>query len=432
MKICRLLSALLVAILSSSASGEGVAPNDEQSSPSNERAATSSISGKVSADYFRSTRELDDKTNLFGLWLQPKLSASIGDALRFNAEGRANVAMGEGETRSQGQAIEAYVDTKFRWGDVRFGKQIVAWGRADGINPTDNLTPRDYTVLLAETDEQRLGTNAVYGNVFFADRATLSLFATTSFLPSVVPLPTIPGAIVVENAPGSTIKNQEIGAKIDNAGGNVDWSVSYFNGYNLIPTLRLVNTGPSEIVIAKNYNRIQVVGGDLAFNIDTFGVRGEFAYVNTDDRSGADYATINPMLSIVFGVDSAVATDGYANVQMIYRRVFHYSPDANVGNAVESALAAINATLNQQLAQDTYGASLKVTWKWLNDSLQAEATVVHYMPFPSTYLHPLIRYAVTDNISLKLGLDRYWGKETSFFGSQKKNNNVFMELQYSF
>ncbi|MBI3605573.1 MAG: hypothetical protein HY202_06050 [Nitrospirae bacterium] len=41
------------------------------------------------------------------------------------------------------------------------GKQIVVWGRADGINPTDNLTPHDFTVLLPFEDDQRFGTTAL-------------------------------------------------------------------------------------------------------------------------------------------------------------------------------------------------------------------------------------------------------------------------------
>lgn len=34
-------------------------------------------------------------------------------------------------------------------------------GRADGINPTDNLSPRDYTRLVPDETDQRLGNDAL-------------------------------------------------------------------------------------------------------------------------------------------------------------------------------------------------------------------------------------------------------------------------------
>ena len=34
-------------------------------------------------------------------------------------------------------------------------------GRADRINPTDNLTPRDFTLLVPDDEDQRFGTAAI-------------------------------------------------------------------------------------------------------------------------------------------------------------------------------------------------------------------------------------------------------------------------------
>src|SRR5262249_54766607 len=45
--------------------------------------------------------------------------------------------------------------------DLELGRQKLAWGRTDGVNPTDNLTPRDWTDPL---DEQRLSPWALRAN----------------------------------------------------------------------------------------------------------------------------------------------------------------------------------------------------------------------------------------------------------------------------
>ena len=40
--------------------------------------------------------------------------------------------------------------------DVLLGNQIVNWGRADGFNPTNNITPNDFFFLSADPDDQKL------------------------------------------------------------------------------------------------------------------------------------------------------------------------------------------------------------------------------------------------------------------------------------
>src|SRR3989475_11139578 len=59
---------------------------------------------------------------------------------------------------TSGKFREGYLDLRLGALDVRLGRQIIAWGRADQINPTDNLTPRDFTLLVPEDADQRSGT----------------------------------------------------------------------------------------------------------------------------------------------------------------------------------------------------------------------------------------------------------------------------------
>ncbi len=61
------------------------------------------------------------------------------------------------EQINQFQLREAYADLYLGDFDLRAGQQIIAWGRADGINPTNNLTPQDYFVRSPEPDDIRMG-----------------------------------------------------------------------------------------------------------------------------------------------------------------------------------------------------------------------------------------------------------------------------------
>jgi hypothetical protein len=105
--------------------------------PSNEAPL---ISGSVSGAWWSGSRSLDDKKGLpdAALWLktEPKssnVSAVVDGWIRNEDLSR------DGSTKSR--LREAFVGTSAGTVDVRAGRQILVWGRADQINPTDNLTP---------------------------------------------------------------------------------------------------------------------------------------------------------------------------------------------------------------------------------------------------------------------------------------------------
>ena len=53
---------------------------------------------------------------------------------------------------------EIYLAYFPEWGEVKIGKQIHAWGSADGNNPIDNLNPYDYYYLFEPGVAKKLGT----------------------------------------------------------------------------------------------------------------------------------------------------------------------------------------------------------------------------------------------------------------------------------
>jgi len=140
------------------------------------------LSGSLRGSYWSSSRELDDRQHFFGSALWLKAAPRLGERLSILAEGwvRNEELLHEDATR--GQLREAYLETG--WGplDLRIGKQIVAWGRADRINPTDNLTAKNFTLLDPDDDDQRLGTPAVkarcQGSMGSYDQVTSSLRAS--------------------------------------------------------------------------------------------------------------------------------------------------------------------------------------------------------------------------------------------------------------
>ncbi|MFW5684660.1 MAG: DUF1302 family protein [Spirochaetota bacterium] len=62
---------------------------------------------------------------------------------------------------------EAYLDYYTDFVDLRVGKQIVIWGRADGLAITDIVSPKDLSdFLIPDFRELRLGVIAVSANAY--------------------------------------------------------------------------------------------------------------------------------------------------------------------------------------------------------------------------------------------------------------------------
>ena len=96
------------------------------------------------------------KANYGELALQLRTAKS---ALRRRLRRRAHPLRAAGQTQ-QGTFVdlrEAYVNAYLGPFDLRLGKQIIVWGRADALNPTNNLTPVDFRIRSPLEDDIRLG-----------------------------------------------------------------------------------------------------------------------------------------------------------------------------------------------------------------------------------------------------------------------------------
>src|SRR6185503_16216558 len=95
------------------------------------------------------------KANYGELSLQLRtLKSSFGDGF---ADARIRYGLQGNQTGTFIDLREAYVNTYLGPFDLRLGKQIIVWGRADALNPTNNLTPVDFRIRSPLEDDIRLG-----------------------------------------------------------------------------------------------------------------------------------------------------------------------------------------------------------------------------------------------------------------------------------
>jgi hypothetical protein len=391
------------------------------------------LSGSFRLDYFRSSKDLDRETDFPGGTAQIKMTPRLGDRLDGKVEARATEPDLFGDRlESDTTLLEGYLTIHFARADIRIGKQIVAWGRADGINPTDNLTPHDFVILLPFEEDQRFGTTAMKIDGYLPMDLTLTLFTTPFFEPSKIPLGSPTNGQITENRPDHTRSNSEVGLKLNHNGGRLDWSVSYFHGFDLLPDARMIGLSAAGPVIELRHNRINVVGADAARNFGRYGFRTEAAYFMTRDRDGQDPTVKNPFLFYVAGIDRTFLENLNLNLQFVGRWIKNFNNPESIVDPALKAVAIQNAIFDNQQDRTSYGLTSRIGDKWLNDTLEAEVLLFINFKRTNEYIRPLVTYAFTDHVKGTVGGEIYRGPEDSFFGRLKDNRGAFTELRYSF
>src|SRR5207248_11330401 len=115
----------------------------------------------------------------------------------------------------------------------KVGRQIVVWGRADKINPTDSWSIRNYKLLVTDNDEQRVGAAAAQ-MIWNKGAEHMIAIWQPEFRFPVLPIPPLPAGTSVTNIATSR-KTGQMGLKFDHSGAGADWSLSYAHAINRTP-----------------------------------------------------------------------------------------------------------------------------------------------------------------------------------------------------
>jgi hypothetical protein len=388
------------------------------------------ISGSIRAGYWSSSRTLDDREHFVtaALWL--KAAPKLWSHTSILVEGWIRNQELFHTDATQTKLREAYLDASLGPVDVRVGKQLIVWGRADRINPTDNLTPKDFTLLVPEDDDQRFGTVAVKATYYLAGIALTGIWLP-DFEPHTVPIRRPPPPLTLrEQVPSGPSGQWAI--RIEQTGKAVDWSLSYFDGFDLFPDLGIDQASASSVALLLRHHRIRVIGADAATTVGRYGLRGELAYTFTEDRQGNNPFVKNPFFFMVIGGDRTFFEYLNINVQYILRIVTGHQSPLEIPDPLQRVVATQQAVVTNQLDRWHHAVSLRMSHKWLNESLEGEVVgVLSFTRFGYVIL-PKVSYAFTDRWKGIIGVDFFGGGRHAFFGNLRDNSTVYAELRWSF
>ncbi|MGQ9780206.1 MAG: hypothetical protein ACUVRM_10095 [Bacillota bacterium] len=320
---------------------------------------------------------------------------------------------GTGEVRLR----EAFLDLYLKDTDLRLGRQRIAWGTADGLNPTDNLNPIDYTRPFAE--DNRLEVFGLRARHYRGDW-TADLVWLPLFVPAPQPEPgsrwavpvSLPQGFSVGEArlPEQKLSNSEFALKLGRTGGKMDFSVSYFDGWDDLPSL---HPDLETMQIIPIYHRLRVLGADFATTSGKWGFRGEAAYFLTEDEERTDPAVKNPYFQAVLGFDYMPSDKYYFNGQVVLEHVLESAglPEGDEGTTCGLMLTA------------EYKPRSELTWR---------IDGVYNLTDEDYLLRPRLSYSPADGVTLAAGLFLFGGPAGTRFGDFAEKDYFYAEVEMAF
>ena len=375
-------------------------------------------------------------------------------------EARVRSGLQGDEQRTFLDLREAYVNAYAGPVDLRLGQQIIVWGRADALNPTNNLTPIDFRIRSPIEDDIRLGN---VGARSFLRMAPFRLEAVwlPVYLPTQLPPVGLPQYVSYGPAmvPPPELSKGLGAGRLHLELPIAEMSVSYVRGYAPLPGLMMTSlklTGmqdpPPSIVVTRTPYQHQVIGFDFSTALgDVMTIRGEAAYRRPFDDPHRGHVPRRDV-QYVLGADHAF---GALNLiaQYMGRYVFDWQKENGpamtldpatlptlgptltdvVTDTINAVLAKTNQILFQQTARVQHVGTLRAEWVGAHDTLTISTLAVMNFTTHEWLLTPRIGYRVNDALNVYLGGQIFHGPHDTLFGLIDAALSAgYAELRYIF
>lgn len=294
---------------------------------------------------------------------------------------------------------------------VELGKQLIRWGKADLLNPTDRFAPRDYLNVAQSEYLPVTAAHVTYGTA----SDTFEAVCTPRFTPSRTPLlnqrwAPIPAGLQVIDAGARLPGGPQFGVRWNHIGARAEYSLSAFDGYNHLPVIdaTLVRPLPPTASLARQFARLRSYGGEAAVPLKWVTVKGEAAYFTSPDRFADEYALYVVQLERQAG--EWFFTGGYAGEAVTEKRApLTFAPDrgmtdAFLGRAGYTIDTNRSASLDAAVRRNGEGSWVKLEYS----------------------------QAFGQHLRATGGFSWIRGEPGDFLGQYHRNSHFFLTLRYSY
>lgn len=336
--------------------------------------------------------------------------------------------------------------------DVKIGKQRIAWGTADKLNPTDNLNPYDLEDVM--DFGRHNGSIGINLNYYFSSDFSLQAVYLPFFKPATTPIgvfavaftPTMelpPPSYLVSMSDSLVMpvfgltQSATTGARFKAFLGGFDFSLSYVYGFDGLVTpihnsITPVNLeGGVDVHTTTGFYRQSIFGADFAGSIGSVGVWGEAAgflpdspVIMTNDIAGQplpdqDSLIVDKELYVKFvvGMDYTFGDGSYVNFQYLHGFIH----ERGRGNQNDYFMMGYEkAFFDDKLKIEPVTGGFIVS-EW--DDISKNYAVIWV---------PSITYKPIDNAEIQLGAYIFAGEGDNMFVSLLDYDMGFLKVRYSF
>ncbi len=325
---------------------------------------------------------------------------------------------------------EAWVEHVADSWDLRLGEQIIIWGRADGVQITDMISPPDYTESISrDLDEIRMPVSAARLRLL-GERIDTVLLWIPFFKAAVQPegdnpwaiTPVFPEHIEVSSTsadtPEDSLENGEFALKVSSYLSGLDLAASIFYTWDDFPAMhrRVGRTGDKTTVeFAPKHHRLTIFGlegarpwSDYVFRVEAAYYRGRY-YAPASLFGQPDKKDAVKWLS---GIDWNPGNDWTVTAQLIGDHVL--GSDASLARKSHQYISTLN--ISKKLLAQTLTLANMLYWQ---------------LDTGEVFDRFKITYDLSDAVALFAGVDIFAGDDGAF-GRYEENTQVWLKVKYSF
>lgn len=403
---------------------------------------------------------------------------------------------------------EAWIEARLPRIEIRAGLQRFAWGKLDGLPPTDILNPRDYhDPIVADFEQRKIGVPALattyYPSVVpipgmhdvklsavwipFATPPRLALererwFPRSTRLPSRIALapglldelglcpaycqtPQAIAPVALETAnrtPPRRFDSGGVALRLAGAFRETDWDLYHYTGPETGPLAELHPTlfvrpgatfpNPTTLPLGavsrllQAHREIHMTGGDLATAFGGLTVRTEVAYFADRPylRVAGDLLSRRALARLdAVRVFRALTRRGLAPIGLGELFPTHDAIEWGVGAdylwsgwlpllQINQTVLLDDAPERLVIADPETRVTGSLKKRFFDDRVDLDLRAAYGIERGWWFIMPRVGYRLRDDVHLRAGYLAIGGPQASYLGQFNKNDEVLLQLQYSY
>ena len=349
-------------------------------------------------------------------YLKGKFQAFYGNSSMY-AEGRAGFDAISDE--SYYRLSEIYIDYSGDMWAFRAGRQKAAWGKADGIDITNVICPKDYSSVSALFEDESLAVDAARLG-FNRGSVSTDFYFNPFFLPASLPQEKTAGLSSI-TLPEKNVRNAEYGLKVSGYFSKCDLSLYGFYGWEDMPFLSYTLSSEG-VQAAASYKRMAMLGADAAVPLGQTVLRLEGAFF-----PGRHFQVAAE--KILAGSES---TEGHNNLLALAGLDWMREGWTFTGQYYCDYVSGKTEKLDRSRNFD-HGATLSISKSLLAETLELSASCVLNLNDLDSAVELSAEYSLSDSIYLEAGGYIFnEGKEKGTYGEYKDYTSVYLKARYVF